>query len=609
MWHSPRVPRRPDRLLLIGGLLIAAQLGIRGWALSGSWFYFDDLAFMSRALNQPFDVDYLTESYAGHLMPGGFAVARLLTEWAPYEWWPWALVLLVMQAVASIGIFRLLLSMFGRRPFVLALLAGYLFWIFTIPAGIWFAAGINQLPLQIALAFGLTSHLAYLRTRRIQHLVATLLWTGFGLLFYEKTLLLFGLYAIIALCWFGTGATPARLRSLWDRYRTGILVQGGVVAAYGAAYVTWGLNFSPGEANNVPWAPVAWNLVGIALAPGLIGGPLSWQPLDVGSFANPSDLVMLASWAALGGAIFYAFYTRNRSRRAWAPLAFTLVANVVLLASARANIVGPEIGREYRYQTESAAIAAICLGLAFLPLLGAVEVNEPRDGVARTYDGRLFVGAITGLVVVLALVSTVRYVDLWQDNNPSRAYFDNVQSSLDRAEQPVPLANAGVPQTLLWSFRYPENTYEQLFRPWSDQTSFPRNSLDDLYVFDGTGRLAEAVLEPARQMKAPARTTKGCDGWAMLGGPVTIPLDGPVIGAGWWIAMDYSSPDDTSARVVAGTEVHEVDLPAGDHRLWLQAAGTFRTVQINSYPDDPDWCVEDLALGSVAPGDPASASS
>ena len=110
-------------------------------------------------------------------------------------------------------------------------------------------------------------------------------------------------------------------------------------------------------------------------------------------------------------------------------------------------------------------------------------------------------------------------------------------------------------------------------------------------------------------MKEPVRTTEGCDAWAMLGGPVTIPLDGPVIGAGWWIAMDYSSPDDTSARIVAGTEVHEVDLPAGDHRLWLQAAGTFKTVQVNSYPDDPDWCVEELALGSVAPGDPASAGS
>jgi hypothetical protein len=177
-----------------------------------------------------------------------------------------------------------------------------------------------------------------------------------------------------------------------------------------------------------------------------------------------------------------------------------------------------------------------------------------------------------------------------------------VRSSQSSADEPLPLANSGIPQTLLWSFRYAENTYEHLFRPWSDQTSFPRNSIDDLYVFDGDGRLADAVLQPARMMKPSTRTTDDCDGWAMTGPPVTIPLDGPVIGDGWWVAIDYASPEDTSARVVAGAEVHEVDLPAGDHRLWVQAAGTFTSVQINSYPDDPNWCVQNLALGSVAGG-------
>ncbi len=47
----------------------------------GSWFYFDDLAFMSRAMNQPLDARYLFESYGGHLMPAGFALIWLLTDW------------------------------------------------------------------------------------------------------------------------------------------------------------------------------------------------------------------------------------------------------------------------------------------------------------------------------------------------------------------------------------------------------------------------------------------------------------------------------------------------------------------------------------------------
>src|SRR5205823_6632691 len=103
----------PDRYLLVGGTMIVVQLVFRVWSLWGSWFYFDDLAFMSRAMNQPFDLDYLTESYGGHLMPAGFALAWVLTKWAVYDWGPWALTLLLMQLAASIGMLRLLLSMFG----------------------------------------------------------------------------------------------------------------------------------------------------------------------------------------------------------------------------------------------------------------------------------------------------------------------------------------------------------------------------------------------------------------------------------------------------------------------------------------------------------------
>ncbi|QWF24242.1 hypothetical protein KM427_11430 [Nocardioides sp. LMS-CY] len=591
------MPRRPDRFLVLGALLIAGQLGVRAWALSGSWFYFDDLAFMSRAMNQPFDADYLLESYGGHLMPAGFAVVRLLTDWAAYEWWPWALTLLVLQAVAAIGFFRLLVSMFGRRPFVLVLLAVYLFWVFTLSAGIWFAAGINQLPLQIALGFGLTAHLAYLRTRRTRHLVATLLWTVFGLLFYEKTMILFGIYALVALCWFGTGNTPVRLRGLWDRYRLGIVAHGLVAAGYLAAYVHWGLDFGLEESADVAWGPIAWNLVGVALSAGLVGGPITWQALNVGSLADPSDLLLLASWAGVAGTVAYAVFSRVLSKRAWSLLGFTMLANVVLLASARAAIVGPEIGREYRYQTESAAVAALCLGLAFLPLRGAVEQNAPRAGVPRSYEGRAFVGGVALVVTALALVSTVRYVDLWQSRNDSPEFFRNARTTLAAApEHPVPLVDRGIPQTLLWSFRFPENSYRHVLRPYADKTSFPRSAVDELFILDDDGRLAPVTIDPARSMKR----TGGC-GYRLEDDTTTIPLDGPVLGGGWWIEMSYEAPRATSLTLTAGEEIHDLELPAGEHDVFVQAAGEFDEVELSDYPRGSDLCVTDLVLGAPVP--------
>ena len=179
------------RVVLAGLGLIALQLGFRAWAVFGSWFQFDDFAFLSRAYNNDLGWGYLTEAYGGHLMPGGFLLTWLFAGYDPLGYWPYAATLLFLQAVASIGFLRLLVHLFGRTAAILPLLALYLFSVISMPAFIWWAAGINQLPMQIALFFGLTSHVTYLRTRRVRHVFATLAWTVFGLLFYEKTLLVF----------------------------------------------------------------------------------------------------------------------------------------------------------------------------------------------------------------------------------------------------------------------------------------------------------------------------------------------------------------------------------------------------------------------------------
>jgi hypothetical protein len=594
--HAATLSERLTRHLVLYGVgLVVLQLAFRAWALSGSWFYFDDIAFMSRAMNQPLDASYLLESYGGHLMPGGFLVVYGLTKVAVFEWTPWAAVLLLLQALAGLGMLRLLVSLFGRRPLVLALLAGYLAYVFTLSAGIWFAAGINQLPLQVALVFGLHAHVEYLRHRRLRSLVVAVVWTVAGLVFYEKTLLLLGIYAIVGFGWFCTGDTVHRLRHLWSHYRAGVLAYGALGVGYLALYVHYGLDFSPGNANTQPWSPIAYNLVGTTMLPGLVGGPLRWQPLSVGAFGWPTQAVVLVSWVAFVALLVHAQRSRTRSRRAWALVAFPAVCNVILLATTRANVVGPDIAREYRYQTETAALFVIAVGLAFLPLLGAPEQNELRaDAVPE--NPRL-VAAITAVVVAAATVSSVRYVHLWQEHNPSEQYVANVRASLAKApDPPVPLADLGIPQTLLWSYRFPENTYSHVFRDLSDKTTYPRSSLDRLFVFDDQGRLSPAGIPPTRQQLGGS----GC-GFPLAGDETTVPLDGPVIGGGWWLRISYASPKAVSLHVQAGEEGHDLDLPQGLHNVFVQAAGNFSDIRFSNYPARSGLCVTALTLGLPGP--------
>jgi hypothetical protein len=597
--------RLSRHIVAFGVGLVILQLAFRAWALAGSWFYFDDIAFMSRAMNQPLDASYLLESYGGHLMPAGFLVIYGLTDVAAYSWLPWAAVLLALQAMAGLGMLRLLVSLFGRRAFVLALLAGYLALVFTLSAGIWFAAGINQLPMQVALVFGLHAHVEYLRHRRLRSLAAAVAWTLGGLVFYEKTLLLLGIYGLVGFAWFATGSTPDRLRQLWSRYRAGVLAYGAVGAGYLALYVQYGLDFSPGNASTQPWSPIAYQLIGTTLLPGLVGGPLDWEPLSVGALGDPSQIVVLVSWAAFVALLVHAQRTRTKSRRAWSLLAFPAACNVLLLASARANVIGPDIAREYRYQTESAALFVLALGLAYLPLLGAPEVNAVRGAPGNegaNPENPRTVALITAFVVGAAALSSVRYVHLWQDRNPSERYFRNVDRTLAGADdKPVPLVDTGIPQTLLWSYRFPENSYSHVFRNHDGYTAYPRSSVDRLLMFDDQGRLSPVAIPQTRVQLGGS----GC-GFPLTGDSTSIPLSGPVIGGGWWLQVSYASPQAVDLHLVAGQEEHDLSLPKGLHNVFVQAAGDFDQVQFSDYPEHSGLCVTALTLGLPAPLSPAS---
>lgn len=580
-------------------MVIALGLAFRIWSLAGSWFYFDDLAFLSAGTNNPLSWDFVGRNYAGHLMPAGWLVIKGLSTWAPYHWSAWAGFLVLGQLVASLGMLRLLRSMFGDTRVVLVLLAGYCFLIFTVPAGVWFAAGINQLPFQVALVFGLHAHLAYLRTRRWQSLVATLAWTVFGLAFYEKAVLLFGFYALFALCWFARGTLAERLAGMWRDYRVGIIAHGAVAVPYVALYMKFGLHGTQPAGTLI--ANVGYRLVAVAFSTGVIGGPFEWRSMSANSLADPSDLISLGSWVALGSLVYYAFTTRTASRRAWSLIVFSLAADVYLLASARANLVGPDIGLEYRYQTESAAIVVLSIGLAFLPLLGAVETNRLRDGVDRPHERPAVVRTVTVLVVAGAMVSTLAYVRNWQDNNPTKPFFDNVRRTVAAtAGKPLPLVNLSLPQNLLWAFGYPENTDSHVLKALDLPVEYPETSIDRLFVLDDQGRVTPAVIVPARTMVGG----EGC-GYVLRRTPTTIPLDGPVVGGGWWIRMDYGAPRPFLARIGLGDASRRMRLPAGAHTAYFQADGSYDSVVIANSPAGRGTCITELVLGNaVAP--PAS---
>ncbi len=144
-------------------------------------------------------------------MPAAFLAAGLATAVAPLQWWPAAVTLVGLQLLASLAVLRLLWLLLGPRPALLAPLALYLFAPLTVPSFAWWAAGLNSLPMQAALAWVAGDALLLARTGRCWYALTGTVVTAVALAFFEKSVLV-PLVAFVVLALVrGWTASPRRV--------------------------------------------------------------------------------------------------------------------------------------------------------------------------------------------------------------------------------------------------------------------------------------------------------------------------------------------------------------------------------------------------------------
>jgi hypothetical protein len=577
--------------------LVLLQLGFRAWATYTSWFTGDDFYFIAHMTTDGTSLASALEPHGGHLMPAGMYLSWLSDAISPYDYWFNATVLLLLQVAADVGLLVLLVKLFGPRPGILPPLALYLFTVFTAPLAVWWAAGINQFALHIALFWGLIGVVSYLRTRRPAGLWAAAAVTVGGLLFYEKTILVVGVFGIVAMAYFASGGLWQRLRHVLTTYRLGVVVLGGLAVAYGVAYAVLGLNFNPGKGGNEAFGQVAVNMVVQSGATGLVGGPFAWTHVEPGSLPDPSNLVVLAALVVIVVVVLQIHRSRRRSLRGWLVPAYFLVADAALVTAARASLVGPRIALDYRYEAELGAAAALGLALATLPLLGAVETVEPRPG-GRLLGHPRRVAALTTVVAVLGAVSTVQYVTRWQDDLKGQAFFDRLLPALDRTTGPVPLVDRPVPAYIVSPLEYPGNQLSHLLVSYAGHASFPDQATDTLLTAADDGRLVPVYIPPTRA--APPGPQPGC-GYAITGDEVSIPLNGQVSFGGHWVRIGYLASASSPVVVTAGQASYSTVVQPGVHALYLAAGSDFDSVEISGLASGVTMCTDDVTVGVPKP--------
>ncbi len=594
--------RRPlaDPVVAAGLVMVLAAVAFRAWALYPSWFYLDDYNLLLTAKDTAVpSLSYLVEPYNSHLMPGGRLLAWVVASSGQLSWGVAATILLGLQTLAGAAGLWMLTVLFGRRWAILAPLALYLASAMTLPAMMWWTAGLNQVPLQVAFFLAVGAWVQYLRSRRHAWLAGTMLALVIGLCFYVKTLLVFPVLAYLAVAYFTSGSVRQRVRTLFHDYWPALVSATVLAVAYLGYYTTHTSEPFTGTSAGLV-GRIADSMLGTAFATALVGGPWDWKvTAPPNAFADPPGWTVHLAWIVVAVTVLVAALTRRGTLRAWVLLAIHLAGLLALLVTSRAPVYGRIIGLEYRYLTDAACAVALCLGLAFLTLRGAPGSSRRREQPLLVIAWpQWLVPATVCLVVASSIFSSVRYVHHWHDENASDAYLHTLARSL-KDQGAVDLVDQALPDDVIPAIFAPANSVRRLLPLVENGARFPLTS-PRLAVVGPSGLLHRALVEPGVVSEDGPR--RRC-GWPVRSAGRDVPLTGRAFPWQWWLQIGYLSSADSPVTVSAGGSRIDTEVQSGLNTLYVMLDATFDEVRIDGLDEGVTLCVDSIIVGQPVPGE------
>ena len=618
----PDVRSVPDtgRLVLRLALaLLAVQTAYRGWLCYRGWFVGDDFAFIGRARALPFwSRTYLLHDYNSHLMPGGFAVIRVLTDLWPMNFVPVATLDLAVQALTGFVVFRLLRELFRPRPGILVPLTVYLFSPMTLPAFVWWAAAINQLPLQLAMATALLMHVRYLRTGARWRGAAAVAAVVAGLLFSEKTLLLVPFVAAFTVLYFGAGNGVRRILRVAREHWWLWIAYGVVAFGYAGYYLAEVPSPTRGGASVGSTFTLSTELFGHAVLPGLFSGPWSWHPVGWNAaVADPPQAIVWLAALAAAGVVAASFALWIRASFGWFLALGYAAATLFLVANSRATVVGPSIGTEYRYSTDLALVVVLVLGLSFMPIAGDFARGEPQRLVPRTSTRETLaayravldvpprprgvalaaVVAVSFVYVVSSVASSNGYEKYWRPNY-AKPYLANARHDLGKTGHSLSLADGQAPDRAVWHWVYPYNTLRSLVGRDTPRPSWfgPGDTTSNLYVLDTTGHARLAGVNGVAARPGP----DGACGWRVDSSPTRIALTHKTFPWTWYVRIEYIASAAGTTTVHAGSLSTPIHVAAGLHAVYVMSTGAVDHITIDGLSAGA-LCTAKVQVGDAVP--------
>lgn len=584
---------RPRPYVAVALAMVAAHVAFRAWAVLGAWFYVDDYRLVDEARGASLG-SRLLDPYDAQLMPWGRLLAWVGARPESLSWPLLASMSLLMASAAALACLWFLVTLFGWRRRTLAVLALYLTTAMTVPAFVWWAAALNQVPLQAVFFVAVAAWVRYLRGEGRRWLAVVALALAFGLCCYVKTLLVFPTLAFVAVGCFATGGPVHRVVTVVRRHWPVVLV----AAAAGAGYLAYYLATVPQISDSgTPESAgeLAEEMVGSSFTSALFGGPWRWDELiaPVGQ-ADPPRVLVTLCWIAVALVVGYLALRRERTLRSWLFLAAYVAADYLLLLTTRAQSIGTISGTEYRYLTDAMCAVVLALGLATMELHGAEESSRERaEPVLTRRIGPLPVAVALVVVCAGGAWSTASYARIWHDRNPGKAFFTTARADLD-GEERVDLANQTLPGRVTGALDPVYGSSRGTLPLLSRAARFPDVS-DDLHVLAADGSVVPAALQPVTT--TTPGPVPGC-GWSVPA-EHTLPLETRTVDRDWWLRIDYLASEDSGLSVTAGDTTRVANLRRGLHQLYVKVEGVFDDIGLGDTDDGVTVCVDRVLVGTM----------
>ncbi|HQR79926.1 MAG TPA: hypothetical protein PLT68_06890 [Actinomycetota bacterium] len=561
-------------------LVTAVQVGIRGWAAAGGWFYWDDFWWHDIVARTPLP-DAAVLSLGGHFSPLTYVPYWLLTASAPYDWGARVVVMLLLLLAVNAGV----LAVAGRlwrsaAPQVVV----YVLWCFSTlaaPSWLWYSqfAMIGTL-----LLLGTWTLWAYLRALQSQDrgpsvLAVVMLVTG--LLAQERMVASAIVMALFLWLVVRPGFPTFRFERRPMLWAASSVVLAGYVLLY-SWVVPEGLGgAAPGLGVS---GRLATDMVRTSALPALLGGPwvLDDEPV-LGRAGTPGWLQFLAA-AVLVALVVWSMQLNRAAWRAWLVLALAVALDTGLVVLGRGATLGQASVGEWRYYSDLAVLAPLLITSAFVP-----PGKAPRHGGLTRTAAKVAVAVF----VVSAMVTTIPLGVRWHQSL-ARPPFETAVAQF-RSDPSAVIMDRVLPETMVNPVLGQQRLASRVFSIWRPRVVFDQPTSSPRWL-DDSGRLVPGDVVPSRTALPAWPCAFAIDGTTST----SVPLPGRW-DYDWGVRIDYTVDRPTKLAVQGGNETAVVDVGVGPGRIYVPIPAVTSGVTVFALDPDVRGCITEVVSGRAGP--------